>query len=391
VFQLENAVNIPLILGGLFLIGLIADLIGRLTILPRVTLLMLSGLAIGPAGFSLLPIGFVQDWFGVLTTISLALIGFLLGQQLSIPALKTRGGRVIGISICKVAGATALVGIGVFLAGADPVVACLLAGIAPATAPASVYDVVHGSGVDNEFTDTLLSIAAIDDVWGLIIFIFMVSCAGVLTGEAEIGIGIAISLKHLLGSALLGIALGAPMAYLTGRVQRGEPSQAEALGFVLLAAGLAQSLELLPILTTMTMGVTVASLASHHDRPFRSIEGFEWPFMILFFVFAGASLDTSALLLAGAVTAVYIVARCGGIAVGTGVGSRLVGAPQTLRRWLGLALFPQAGVAIGMALFAAQQFPETAPVVLTVIVASTIVLETLGPICTRQAIRVAGA
>ncbi len=389
VFEHETAVNLPLILGGLFLIGLAADLIGRFTVLPRVTLLMLSGLAIGPAGISLLPIDFVRDWFAVLTTISLALIGFLLGQQLSIPALRTRGAMVVGISICKVVGASAVVGLGLLAAGADPAVACLLAGIAPATAPASVYDVVHGSGVDNEFTDTLLSIAAIDDVWGLIIFILMIAWTGVLTGDAEIGIGIALSLKHLLGSTMLGVALGTPMAYMTGRIRRGEPSQAEALGFVLLSAGLAQWLELLPILTAMAMGVTVASLATHHDRPFRSIEGLEWPFMILFFVLAGASLETGTLQLVGVMTGLYILSRCMGIMVGTGVGTRLMGAPAPLRNWLGPALFPQAGVAIGMTLFAAQQFPRIAPALLTVIVASTIILETMGPVFTRQAIRAA--
>ena len=81
----------PLILGVLFLVGLGADLIGRATFLPRVTLLLLSGVAIGPAGLSLLPLSFIDQWFPALTSIALALIGFLLGHQLSITALKQRG------------------------------------------------------------------------------------------------------------------------------------------------------------------------------------------------------------------------------------------------------------------------------------------------------------
>lgn len=83
--------SIPLILGVLFLIGLAADLIGRFTFLPRVTLLLLGGLAVGPSGFSLVPESFLEDWFPALTSNALALVGFLLGQQISVAELEKRG------------------------------------------------------------------------------------------------------------------------------------------------------------------------------------------------------------------------------------------------------------------------------------------------------------
>jgi len=379
--------SIPLVLGLLFLIGFIADIVGRSTFLPRVTLLMLGGLAVGPAGFSVVPESFVDQWFPELTTIALALIGFLLGHQLSIPALRKRGSFVIGISLCKVLGAALVVALTLIFVGLDPVMALLLAGIAPATAPAATYDIVHESGASGEFVDTLLSIVAVDDVWGLLIFVLMVAVAGIIGGEASIVAGIVSSFIDIGGSVALGVALGAPMAYLTGRIRRGEPMLAEALGFVLLGAGIAAWFDLLAIVTAMTMGIMVASLASHHERPFHAIEGIEWPFMVLFFVLAGASLEVDALLLAGGLTLIYVLARFCGIYAGTRLGSRIVGAPPVLQKWLGLALLPQAGVAIGMSLVAAQKFPETASVVLTVVVASTVVLETIGPIFTRLAIR----
>ena len=135
-----------------------------------------------------------------------------------------------------------------------------------------------------EFSETLLSIVALDDVWGLLIFVFAMASAAVLNGDAAVGGAVSASLVELGGSVALGVALGVPMAILTGRVRYGEPTLAEAIGFVLLGAGLAEWLDLLPILTAMAMGSTVASLATHHDRPFHAIEGIEWPFMILFFV-----------------------------------------------------------------------------------------------------------
>jgi Kef-type K+ transport system membrane component KefB len=141
----------------------------------------------------------------------------------------------------------------------------------------------------------------------------------------------------------------------------------------------------------MAMGSTVASLATHHDRPFHAIEGIEWPFMILFFVLAGASMELDALWLVGGLTGGYILLRGIGIYAGTRLGGYLVGASQPLRQWLGLALFPQAGVAIGMALLASQRFPEWGSVVLPVVLGSTIILEILAPIMTRLALRYASA
>jgi Kef-type K+ transport system membrane component KefB len=373
----------------LFLVGLAADLIGRSTFLPRVTLLLISGAVAGPAGLALLSQGYVDEWFPTLTGIALALIGFLLGNQLSAAALRQRGKRIVTITLCKVVGAWLVVAVCLLLAGIDPVVALLLAGIAPATAPAATYDLVHESGAQGEFVDTLLAVVALDDVVGLMVFVLMMAVAGILAGTVDAGSSIAAGGIEIGGSIALGLGLGVPMAYLTGRIRRGEPMLAEALGFILLGAGIAEQLGMLPILSAMVMGMTVASLARHHDRPFHAVEGIEWPFMILFFVLAGASFDVDALLIAGVPMFVYIVARFLGIYAGIRLASGIIHPPAAIRNWLGIALLPQAGVAIGMALLAAQRFPETANIILTVVVAATVMLETLGPLLTRMAIRAA--
>jgi NhaP-type Na+/H+ or K+/H+ antiporter len=369
-----------LILGLLFLLGLGADLLGRFTSLPRVTLLLLGGLAVGPSGLSLIPTVFIEEWFPALTTIALALIGFLLGHQFSVSAMRSHGKTVIVISTCKVFGAAISVGLVLWLVGASPVVALLLAAIAPATAPTATYDVVHEDGVRGEIVDALLSIVALDDVWGLLVFIVIVSIAGMLNGDTSIGGGLESSLIDIGGSLALGGLLGMPMAYLTGRIRRGEPTLAEAMGFVLLGAGIAEWLGLISILTAMAMGATVANLARHHERPFHAIEDV-----------AGASLEVGAIAIAGALTALYVLARCSGIFVGTRIGVRLAGVERGSYKWLGLALFPQAGVAIGMALMASQRFPEYGAVVLQVVLASTVVLEIVAPVVTRKALRLSGA
>jgi Kef-type K+ transport system membrane component KefB len=388
---LLNDPPILLLLGFMFLIGLAADLIGRHTIVPRVTLLILGGLAIGPAGFDLLPHSFVQQWFPPLTTLALSLVGFLLGHKLSIASLKDHGKLVMSITIGETTGAILVVLASLLLIGVHPVVALLLAGVSAATAPAATFDIVRESGAKGAFPDTLLAVVAVDDAWALFMFSLLMAAASTINGDSSAMSGLWLGLGEIGGSILLGVALGAPMAYLTGRIRPGEPTLAEAMGFVLLCGGITTWLELSPVLCAMTMGSVVASLARHHERPFHAIEGIELPFLILFFMLAGASAHLEALLTVGGITLVYMFFRCIGSYVGAFSGAGWAGADSTTRRWLGLCLFPQAGVALGMALMASQRFPEFAHVLLPTVLASTIIYEIVTPTITRRALKAAQA
>lgn len=368
--------------GGLFLIGLLADLAGRHSPLPRVTLLLVAGFAIGPSGFDWLP-AFTDQWFPVLTNIALALIGFLLGQNLTRERFEELGRPVLAMSLGEVVTTSVLIFSVLLLFGVPLLVALLLAGIAPATAPAATLDVVHECEAEGKFTRVLLGIVAIDDAWGLLVFSVLLAVAqAVGGGEGALGV-LATGGWELGGALLLGIGLGLPMAYLTGRIRPGEPTQAEALGLVLLAAGLAEWLDVSYILSAMVLGATVANLASHHERPFRAIEGLEWPVLMLFFLLAGAALHLQALLQAGVLAAGYIGLRVLGRLLGTRLGGWLTGTDVNIRRWIGLALLPQAGVAIGMALLASQRFPEIKSVILPVVLGTTVIFEVFGPMLTR--------
>jgi Kef-type K+ transport system membrane component KefB len=382
VSESADVARILITFGGLFLLGLLADLAGRHTPLPRVTLLLLAGLLIGPSVLDLLP-PFTDRWFPVLTDIALAMIGFLLGQNLTRARFRKLGRRVLAMSIGEVLTTAALMFTVLTLLGAPLEVALLLAGIAPATAPAATVDVVHECGARGRFTDTLLGIVAIDDAWGLLMFSVLLAAAQALGGEG----GALESLRsggwEIGGALLLGLALGLPMACLTGRLRPGEPSQAEALGLVLLTAGIAEWMGVSYILAAMVLGAVVANLARHHTRPFRVIEGIDWPFLILFFLLAGAALHVEALAQAGAMAAAYIGLRVAGRVAGIRLSGRLTNAESMTRRWIGLTLLPQAGVAIGMALVAAQRFPQIEHIILPVVLGSTVVFELAGPVVTR--------
>lgn len=384
-----------LTLGGLFAIGLLADLIGRFTPLPRVTVLILAGILVGPSALAIVPAQYVEDWFPTLTAMALAMIGFLLGQTLTLDEVRTRGVASLLLACAKVAGSAAVVFIALYLIGVPTVAALLLAGIATATDPAATFDVTREAGSKGPFTRTLLRIVAMDDALALILFALLAAIAASVAGWGASDVGsfalLAQGIVEVGGSLLLGLALGVPMAYLTGRIDSvdrvGEPIMAESLGFVLICAGAASLLGLSAILAAMTMGATVATLATHHSKPFAAIEGIEWPFMILFFVLAGASLQLGNVSAVGGLVLAYVVARSVGAQLGVYAMARAIHASQAEQQWLGLALLPQAGVAIGMALIASQKFPDHAGLLLTCTLISTVFLELVAPIITRGILR----
>lgn len=373
-------------LGALFLLGLVTDLLGRRTPLPRVTMLMGFGFLIGPSAIGLLPEE-SREWFPVAADLALVMVGFLLGHSLSIRQLRKRGPSILVISSTKVITAFIAVAGGLLLLGQSPVVSLLLAAVATATAPAATADVVREQRAEGEFVDTLLGVVAIDDAWGLVLFSLTLAAieagTGIGNGSSELLFGI----REIGGALLLGVVIGVPTAYVTGRVDPGEPTLVEALGVVFLCGGIALWLEVSFLLAAMALGATVASLARHHRRPFHAIEGIEWPFMILFFVLAGASIEIEMLTNFSGLIVGYLVLRAGGIVLGASVGSALAGEEPRIRRWLGFALLPQAGVALGMALVAAERFPERAPELLPVAIAATAFFELVGPVFTRLAVR----
>jgi len=381
---MEESVVILLTLGGLFVAGLVADLLSRRTFLPRVTLLLLVGFLAGPAVLDVLP-DFRENWFPVLTRLALVTVGFLLGEKMTLSSFRERGSTVLWMSVGETLCASLMV-TGILLAVGTPIeIAILLAGIAPASAPAATVDVVRETGAQGEFSETLLGIVAIDDAWGLLMFSILLSLAEVISGQSG-GAGQAIlkGIWEVGGAVLIGVLIGIPLAYLTGRIEEGEPTQAEALGMVFLSGGLAVWLDVSYILAAMILGATVANIARHHRRCFNAIEGIEWPFMILFFVLAGASLHVDALIKAGLLGTTYIIGRITGLILGARVSGRFCQADKTIGHWMGMALMPQADVALGMALIAGQHFPDLKETIMTVVIGSTVFFELLGPVVIRR-------
>jgi len=372
-------------LGLLFLAGLAADVLGRQTRLPRVTLLLLCGIVVGRSGLDLVPDA-ADGLFEFMATAALTMVALLLGGSFRRTNLARHGREILSVSLSIVVATVVIVGGCLAVAGLPPELALVLGAIACATDPASTQDAITQSGSRGRFAEKLKGIVAIDDAWGLIAFSLAVVLAHGMRGTTS-GAVLADAVWEISGAILLGSAIGAPAAALTGRIRPGEPSQAEALGLVFLTAGLALWLDVSFLIAAMVVGAVIVNFARHHTRPFHQIESIQWPFLILFFFLAGSSLHLAGLWDIGMIGGAYLLLRALARIAGGWAGARLGGAPRHERIWFGPALMPQAGVAVGMALVAGNEFPQFADTILTLTIGATVVFELVGPVMTLVAVR----
>ncbi len=373
-------------LGSIFLLGLMADFLGRHTFLPRVTLLLLFGIAIGEEALNIIP-SMLTNNFEIIADMALLMIGFLLGGKLTFASLRESGNKILWISISAVIGSVIVVTLGLILIGVPFEIAILFGCVASATDPAATADTVIESNYKGPFAEVLLSIVALDDVWGLILFSIGIAVVLAITGMTGEISPVMIVVRELGGAAILGLLIGLPAAFITGRIKKGQPVLTEALGLVFLCGGLALLLEVSFLIASMVMGAVIANIAKHHEYPFHAIEDVEWPFMVIFFILAGASLEITGLINIGLIGLIYVICRIIGKLIGAMFGGQCSGADPLMRRWMGVALLPQAGVAMGMILVAANQFPDYRQLLLSVVISTTVFFEIIGPVFTRIALR----
>lgn len=381
-----NPAEFLLTLGAILLAGLAIDLLGKKTFLPRVTLLLLFGMVIGREMLDVIP-DFLTEQFELISNMALLMIGFLLGGKLTKDTLKKSGKTIITVSIFAAVMTTFMVTAGLLIAGTAIEIAIIIGCIASATAPAATADTVLSSGKETPFSRILISIVALDDAWGLILFSTGIAIVSAITTGSSAEMPLFIAAKDIGGALLLGMILGFPASLLTGRIKPGQPMLTEALGLVFLCGGLALHFGVSFLIASMVMGAIIANFASHHEYPFDAIEGIEWPFIVVFFILAGASLEFDSLQYIGLSGSIYIVTRIAGKISGSALGGFLAEAGKNEKKWLGIALLPQAGAAMGMALAAANHFPEYRQTILSIVISTTVFFELIGPLLTRIAVR----
>ncbi|MGM0631802.1 MAG: cation:proton antiporter [Pseudomonadota bacterium] len=373
-------------LGVILACSILADIVANRTRIPRISLLVLLGVGIAVVRQLWLsePPELLPQVRQPLIELALVMVAFLLGGEFTSERIRNLAGPATVFSLSVALVSALLVAVGLSVVGFPLVVSLALAAIAVATDPAGVVESIQGDAVHSESGRLLVAAVAVDDAWGVIFFGLSMALLGWTTEVGGNGAEILSTVWELGGAVVLGVAVGFPGAWLTGRLEPGEPTRAEAFALILLLAGLSSLLGVSELLASMVAGVIIVNRAEHHQRSFSEIERIKWPFLVFFFVLSGASLDLTALSSGLLLVSLYIGLRLSGRYLGGLLGARLIRSQRSVRGGLGLAMTPQAGVAIGMALLASERFPDHGTALMTVVVTSTVIFELIGPLLVRR-------
>lgn len=395
--SLQPVASVILSVALMLFSGFLMTRLTKLLRLPNVTAYILAGILLGPYCLNLVPQRII-DGTDFLSDIALAFIAFSTGEFFKLDVLKRSGMRVVWITVFESVLASVLVFLlTYFVLRLELAFSVVLAALASATAPASTMMTIRQTGSKGEFVDTLLQVVALDDVVGLVLYSIAISLAlasmdgaGGFTFET-LGKPILLNLAVLALGGLFGVA----MKLLMPKRRSTDNKLIISVALLFAFCGVCALLDVSPLLGCMSMGTVYTNIAED-DKLFKQLSYFSPPILLLFFVRSGMSFQLDALFSAtGALGGVplivigvsYFFVRILGKYAGAWLGCFVTKRPRALRRYLGLALIPQAGVAIGLAALGARTLGGTMGSDLqTIILASSVLYELMGPGCAKLAL-----
>lgn len=397
------------LMGVVTLVGFYAGRGARVAKLPSLIGYMILGVILGPSVFGLLGEA-VAGKVSFISEVSLGLVAFSIGAELSLATLRRLGPGIISIIFAESFGAFIVVTCGLYALTRDLPMALIFGSMAPASAPAGTVAVIQEYKAQGSLTKALYAVVGFDDGLAIVIFGFAAAFAKSIlvaeaTGEhtsilpAMIG-----PLKEIGLSVALGTAIGFAFCQMVRRLTTSKEILIIILGVVLVATGLSIRWHLSLIMTNLVVGFVLVNtrreaLVHRVMEPLLDV----MPFLfILFFCLAGAHLEIRALPALGVTGVVYILGRSVGLIGGARVGAMVGRVEPKIKKYIGLGILSQAGVAIGLSLIVMQDFgqlnakfgmPHAVQIgtsVLTTITATCIFFEIIGPILTKVALKKAG-
>lgn len=381
--------------------------------LPDVTAYLISGIIIGPyvigqmgfEGIGLLSMEEVER-LSIISEVALGFIAFAIGNEFRLSELKAIGKKATIIGIFQAVITTALVDVVLLIVHYTTGVisvstAITLGAIAAATAPAATLMVVRQYKAKGKITDLLLPIVALDDAVGLIIFAVSFGIAQALgTSELSFEAIIIEPLVEILASLLLGALMGAILSGLEKLFFSNKNRVALSIGFVFLTITLSSQhfnyfgidVRFSTLLVNMMLGTTLCNLCPRSADIMERCDKWTTPLFALFFILSGAELELGVFknVFMIAIGLVYIVTRCIGKYVGAYISAKASGCDDITCKYLGITLFPQAGVALGMCSTAAALGGQDAIVIRNVVLFGVMIYELVGPALTRMSLQKAG-
>ena len=375
----------------ILLSGLIFGRAVKLLKLPNVTGYLLAGLILGPYCLKIFTVDLVTS-FELISEMALAFIAFSIGAEFKISYLKKLGSTSVVIAIFAALLASVFVTLSLIIIGVEFEIALLLGAIASATAPAATVMVIKQYNAKGPVSEMLLSVVAIDDAVALVLFGLSMAVVNSMTnpGEASMTMSVIMPVVEIIGSFVVGVILGILFKIPLKYFRKDSNRLIITTGFVFLASSIASMLGLSPLLLCMSMGAVVVNIVGSAKSIFSLADRVTPPLYLMFFVVSGAGLDITILPKVGLIGFMYIITRFLGKVLGSYAGAIITKAPETVKKYLGFTLIPQAGVAIGLSLLASQKLPAYAATIRTVVLAATFIYELVGPVLTKISLKKAG-
>ena len=392
--------------------GLLMSRVAKKLNLPAVTAYLVAGLLLGPYCLGALHIpgmGFNTleqvESISVITQVAMGFIAFTIGNEFRLTQLKHMGRQAIIVGILQAVVTTVVVDIALILLHlAFPSIislpaAIVLGAIASATAPAATLMVVKQYKAEGPLTSLLMLVVAIDDAVGLILFAVSMGIANAIEmGSISVTGMVVEPIVEIVLSLGLGAVMGLLLNYLEIFFHSRSKRMSLSVAFVMLTVGLSMlKFEIGGIhcgfsllLVCMMTGTVFCNICETSEELMNRVDGWTVPLNILFFVLSGAELDLQILsnpmvLLIGVI---YIISRCLGKYYGAYSSCTLTKCGKRIIKNLGITLFPQAGVALGMSLTAASL--SDGAMVRNVVLFSVLVYELIGPALTKRSLLAAG-
>ena len=389
--QLNQETEALLVLSIILFAGFIMTRLTNTLNLPKVSGYILAGILIGPCSLNFIPQHMI-DSMGFVSDLALAFIAFGVGKFFKKEVLMRTGKKIIVITISEALTAGVLVTVILkFIFRLDWDFALILGAIATATAPASTMMTINQYKAKGEFVNTLLQIVALDDVVCLLAFSIVAAIANGRASGALTVNDILIPIMLNLFAICLGFFCGYFLSRLLIPARSRDNRLILAIAMLLGLSGICAAADISPLLSCMVFGAAYINL-TRDKKLFRQINNFTPPVMSIFFIVSGMNLNVNALGTVGVIGVAYFLIRIGGKYLGNYFSCVAMGTSREIRKYMGLALIPQAGVAIGLA-FLGQRLlpPETGNLMLTIILSSSVLYEMVGPISAKAALFLSGS
>lgn len=385
--------NVFLSAAGLLILGFVSGRLANLAKLPRVTGYILAGIIFGPSILKIFSESSIAQ-MEFIPELALGIIALVIGAGLSFSLIKRLGVRLLLITLFESLGAFILVFIILYLFKMPLEAALPLAAISAATAPAATVAVMREYRARGPLTETALAVVALDDAVAIILFgiILTLDFKHLSTlGETALR-SLSASLTEILLALIIGVLLGLIAHLLIKFTKEITDTLIIILGIVLMGISIAALSKTSALLTNIFLGLTLINISPRNSEIVTNLEKLTPPIYCFFFVLAGAHLNFQIFITAGSVlilwSILFVAARIIGKMTGAYLGGTFSRAPEAIRKYLGLALIPEAGVAIGLSLLItkASSYFEFRSVILNITLIAVAFNEILGPICTKYAL-----